>query len=378
MKLKKITFVVVAMLVFSNSPGISQQLTYKPGSGVQLYSTDNSWMFRVLGYVQSTFTYHQFSKNNTVQNSFFVRRARVDLIFDFLEKYQIFFEFDGRGSRTELVLAQVDVTFHENAKLRVGKFITPFSPENLRSSRGLSAVERYSALNSLFLLPALDTQYGLMFFGSFRKFNYYLSITNGNGKASANIKEDNNAKDFQGRLAYQLFQSLEIGISLNYSEEEEQRLNLADHTFEKFNIASISGERLGYLIDLEFTKNAYMFRGEIFQYNFFEDLSETTQLKRFLGGYLELGYFLFGNLADGLQFIGRTETARYYDKDVSLNGPSILDSYLLGSNWYMDNIFRFQLNFVFESANGKSMLANSRFEGQDRNFEILSMLQIKF
>lgn len=376
MKFKLILRFAVAAMLLAGSSGFSQQLTYKPGGGVQFY--DDSWMFRMLGYVQSTFTYHQFSQNDNVQSSFFVRRARVDLIFDFLEKYQIFFEFDGKGSRTELVLAQVDVIFHKSAKLRVGKFITPFSPENLRSSRGLSTVERYSALNSLFLLPALDTQYGLMFFGSFRKLQYYLSIANGNGKASANIKEDNNAKDFQGRLTYQLLKSMIVGGSVNYSKEEKQQLNLVDHTFENYSIANIAGERLGYLADFEFLKNAYLFRGEFFQYHFSNDLSETNQLKQFAGGYLELGYFLFGNLADGLQLISRGETARYYERDVSLKRPSILDSYLLGANWYMDNIFRFQLNFILENANEESGLTNSRFEGKDHNFEVLSMLQIKF
>jgi phosphate-selective porin OprO and OprP len=224
--MKKIIAFFFIMLLLS-SFGYTQSLSYKPGDGIRLSSDEEEWSFRLLGYVQSTFTYHNEGRNDAVQNSFFVRRARLDFIFDYLDKYQIFFELDGRGSRTELVLAQVDVEYFDNQKIQAGKFITPFSPENYRSSKGLSTVERYSGINSMFLLPALDTQYGIMFYGSFFSLDYYFSITNGNGKASDNLKEDNNAKDFQLRLAYSFSKELKIGGSINLSDEKSTNFKIS-------------------------------------------------------------------------------------------------------------------------------------------------------
>jgi phosphate-selective porin len=355
----------------------TQTLSYKPGAGIKLSSDEEEWSFRLLGYVQSTFTYNNEDQNNAVQNSFFVRRARLDFIFDYLDKYQVFIELDGRGSRTELVLAQFDVEYYDNHKIQVGKFITPFSPENYRSSRGLSTVERYSGINSMFLLPALDTQYGIMFYGSFSPLDYYFSITNGNGKASDNIKEDNNAKDFQLRLAYSFNKELKIGGSINLSDEKLQTLRLADHTFESFNNIMIQGKRLGFLADAEYNANPVLVRGEIFQYNFSESLSEENQTKHFLGGYGELGYFLFGNISDGVQLIGRFETARVFNTYNLFMGPTQLNSYILGTNWYQNNIFRLQVNIIFEDADRKSLL-EGRYAGKNNALLFLTMLQLKF
>jgi phosphate-selective porin len=357
--------------------GFAQSLSYKPGTGLKLSSDVEEWSFRLLGYVQSTFSYHNENQNNAVQNSFFVRRARLDFIFDYLDKYQIFFEIDGRGSRTELVLAQFDIEYFDNHKIQVGKFITPFSPENYRSSRGLSTVERYSGNNSMFLLPALDTQYGIMFYGSFSPLEYFFSITNGNGKASDNIKEDNNEKDFQFRLAYALSSELKIGGSINLSTEELQTLKLADHTFESFNNVSINGKRFGYLADAEYNANPVLIRGEIFQYNFTESLSEENRIKYFFGGYGELGYFLFGNTSDGVQLIGRFETSRFFETYNLFTGPTQLNSYILGANWYQNNIFRLQVNIIYEKADRKSLL-EGRYSGKDSDILLLTMLQLKF
>lgn len=359
-------------------PVFSQTISYQPGGGIQFYSPEENWKFRLLGYIQSTHTFHSTTENETVGNDFFVRRARLDVIFDYRDRYQIFFELDGRGSRTELVLAQFDVRYFRQHKLQIGKFITPFSPENLRSSRSLTTVERYSALNSMFLLPALDTQYGVMFHGKGASIDYYLSITNGNGKASDNLRENNDAKDIQASLKYHPGKAFSIGGSLNFSEEREQPLRLVDHTFNSFNEAQISGQRLGYLLELAYDLNPLLLRSEGFQFQYDEPLSTEQQVGKFRGGYLEAGYFLSGNTSDGFQLLGRIETAEYGDLHPSLAGPTRLTSYLLGNNFYRDGIFRLQVNLIYEQANRPSQLAGTRFSGKEDAFEILTMVQMKF
>lgn len=368
---------VFFVYIFCSSAVVGQSLSYKPGSGIKLSNDEEEWSFRMLGYVQSTFTCHKQKENNTVDNSFFVRRARLDFIFDYLDKYQLFIEIDGRGKRTELVLAQIDIKYVKDHKIEIGKFITPFSPENLRSSRALSTVERYSGLNSMFLLPGLDTQYGIMFFGKFDNLGYYLSVTNGNGKASDNLAENNNAKDIQIRLEYNLTEQFKFGGSFNLADELAQELKLVDHTFESFNSAKISGRRNGYLLFAEFENNPFLLRGEAFLFDFQNDISAQQQVSEFYGGYGEIGYFLIGNYSHGLQLIGRFETARYGDIHSSLNGSTEMNSFLFGPNIYLDGIFRLQINLIYEKVDTPSLISG-RFENKDDDLQLLTMLQIKF
>ena len=374
---RQLKFVVVLIIIMIGS-ALPQSLSYKPGGGIHLFSEQEQWKLRLLGYVQSTYTVHAVNENEAVSNEFYIRRARLDFIFDYKDRYQIFVELDARGKRTEMVLAKFDIRYFQKHKLQIGKYITPFSPENTRSSRSLSTVERYSGLNSMFLLPALDTQYGVMFHGEIHKFNYFLSVTNGNGAAALNIRENNNAKDFQGRLVYRFNSQMHVGGSVNYSREEAQRLMLVDHTFNPFNAAQIRGRRFGYLFDFEYRPNFFSLRGEVFQYHFSEALSEEQQIRKFFGGYGEAGYFLFGNKTDGLQLLGRLETAQYRQTHFSLEGPSKMYSFILGNNWYKDDIFRLQINLIYELADKNSALQNTRFTGRDSAFEILTMLQLKF
>ncbi len=175
-----INLFILSLIIF---PGLckSQTLTYVPGGGLHLNSAKNDWQFLFTGYLNNIYSFHNVDQNNSVQSSFYVHRARTDFAFDYLNDYEIFFEFDAAGQRTQMVLAQLQAKLFADNKILIGKFINPFSPENNRSTSGLSTIERYSGLNSMFLLPALDTQFGIMFFGSASNLNYYLSVTNGNG-----------------------------------------------------------------------------------------------------------------------------------------------------------------------------------------------------
>ena len=355
-----------------------QTIAYKPGNGLHITSANKYWDFLFSGYINSIYSFHNVIENNAIQSNINVHKARIDLGFDYLNDYDLFFEFDAAGQRTEMVLAQIQARIFSSNYLLAGKFINPFSPENNRSISGLSTIERYSGLNSMFLLPALDAQYGLMFFGSTLSLNYYLSITNGNGEAAQNIGENNSSKGVTARLEYKTSQSFGFGASIDYTKEEAQQLNLVDHTFDSFSTANVYGKRLGYLVNFEYADNPYLFRGEVFQYNFNESLSSSNDVKNFLGGYLETGYFLFGNKNNGVQLIGRFETARYGKTIYNFIGPTVLNSYLLGTNWYANTIFTFQLNLIYEDANRSSLIPLTRLTNRNNEFEILSTVQLKF
>ena len=261
-----------------------------------------------------------------------------------------------------------------------GKYIDPFSPENNRSTSRLTTIERYSGLNSVFLLPGVDTQFGLMFFGtnSASNINYYLSITNGNGAAGQNIAENNDSKNITGRLDYKLNENVTFGGSVSYAKEQPQILSLLDHTFESFNNANISGGRIGYLAHFEYNSNPILLRAEFFMYNFRDDLSIQNQVKDFTGGYAEAGYFVTGNAEHGFQLIGRFETARYSNTISNFAGPKTLNSFIFGTNWLMNNIFSFQLNLIYEKADKASVIPSARITGKDSELLLLTTLQLRF
>lgn len=367
---------ILCVFFFSTSIIAQSTFNYTPGAGVQWKSEDDLARFRILGYIQATQNFNSHYDDANPSNAFFVRRARLDFDFDYMDKYQIFFELDARGSRTEMVLAQLDIKYSGPHTVTVGKYITPFSPADYRTSRGLSTIERYSALNSLFLLPTIDTQYGIMLFAKTETYEYYLSVSNGNGAASQNIRENNSAKDFQARYVYNFTSEFKLGASFNYAIERSQNLRLLDHQFNSFNSLAITGKRYGFLGDFEYNRGPFLFRGEAFQFKFDEPISAQNQAEGFFGSYTELGYFLNGNVTDGFQLIGRYENASYLNSTVS--GPDVLHSFLLGHNWYANGIFRLQTNIIYELANENSTLADVRLSGEKDAVLVMSMLQLKF
>ena len=377
---KFVLMFIVCLIVAGTAASAQPAVSYKPGGGLSFDFPDQQARFRLLAYLQAKHDLHLTAENDATQTLFSIRRTRFDFILDYKDTYQFFVEIDGRGRRTELVLAQLDVWYADNHGVEIGKFITPFSPEDNRSSRGLSTIERYSALNSLFLLPTIDTQIGLMFMGRLLddELKYWLSISNGNGKASDNLPEDNDAKDVQLRLDYRISDNVNITGSVNYAEEMPQPLRLVDHTFNAFNSVTVAGERLGYLAAAEYVNGPFLARGEWFQYHFDESsLDSLHQLERFWGGYGELGYFLYGNTTDGLQLITRYERTQYEDIIAGLNGPTALHSAILGGSLYLDGLLRIQLNAIYEKANRSVVAEGSRFEGRDDALQILTTFQIK-
>jgi phosphate-selective porin len=135
------------------------------GGGLFVKSPDGKTLFRLYGYAQPTFTYSDRDNGATFEETDFrVRRARIDFSADYDDRYKLFVEVDGApADGTSLVEAYAQAAYvRDRHYLRFGKFISPFSTENLRSSRALDTVERFQALNAMFSLPALDVQFGPM------------------------------------------------------------------------------------------------------------------------------------------------------------------------------------------------------------------------
>lgn len=340
---------------------------------------DTSWNFGVMGYIQGTWNYYHPQTAVKPDHEFFVRRAVTDFEFIYQDKYRFFMEIDARGeSRYEMVIAQIDIQYAKDQHLVAGKYMTPFSPENHRTSRALNTIERYSALNSMFKLPSMTSQYGVMLNGKIRAFDYYLGFINGNGTTSKNIREDNNAKELQARVRWNVNPDLKFGTGFDYSRENQQILGLWDHTFEIYSRDTISGKRLGYLLEYDWIIKNWSLRGEGIHFFFSDRFKQEKRIGQFYGGYLEAGCFLSGSAKQGFQLIGRFERAQFLKTYDGFSGPKRNDSFIIGYNWYFNELLRWQTNVIHDRLDRKVVISDSRYNYKKDGYQVLSMIQMKF
>lgn len=345
-----------------------------PGGG-GAYLRDDDIELRMLGYVQGQANVFDGALDRDSAQDFSVRRARLDFLVDLYDDYQLLVELDGAPDRTALVIAQLDMALAGDAlKLRAGKFTSQFSTENARSSRSIDTVERYLALNSLFLVPALDTQYGVMAHGEAgadRRFNWSLGLYNGNGSANANVRDNNDAKEVQAKIGYQWTDSFSTRLALDYADEEAQTLSLVDAGFNDFASVDIDGTREGIGGDLHWTGGDWSLRAEAMGFRFDAVAEEEVAL---YGGFIQPAWFISGNDQQGTQLLVRLETSQL---DARTNTETdALHAATLGVNWFVNPNVRLQVNGIATHVDGPS--ASQGFTDSRTLPSLLTQLQFKF
>ena len=308
---------------------------------------------RVLGYVQSTLTaYPRSFRRDDAPAAFEIRRARLDFLATLGPDHTLFIELDGApGARTALVEAWMDWKLAGPAlTVRAGKFISRFSAENLRSSRSLLTAERYMALNSMFFLPALDTQTGVALLGSGLaggRLGWEVGVYNGNGQASANRAEDNDAKELQGRLVLTPGTGLDASVAVDWTREGSRRLRLLDLAFNEYVGVEVEGERLGWTADVSWSRGPWSVASEVLSFTFDTPEGGEVGLR---GGYVQPAWFARGDAGGGLQLLLRGERAALVDRPAG--AADALTSLTVGLNWYPSGNSRLQVNAVATRANG--------------------------
>ena len=355
------------------------------GGGVFVKSPDGQALFRLYGYAQPTFTYTDEDNGLAFeQTDFRVRRARLDFAADYQERYKLFVEIDAAPTDgTALVEAYAQAAYVKDRHyLRFGKFITPFSTENLRSSRALDTVERYLALNAAFSLPALDVQFGSMLWGYLdrgKKVSYYLGVWNGNSSAGAavaggqrgNARDNNGDKEVQGRLNVKWSDALTTGAAFDSDREEEQTLTLASYSGGRFIGLTVRGQRRGYDLDAHWKRGRLSLDSEWLAFDFRD--SDT----RLGGGYAQAAFWARGSeAAGGVQPLLRAEVAQLSGGALRpVDGRRIV-AVTAGANVWFNGWTRWQINVIGEHFDGRG---NGPFKaGSGWRPTVLNQLQIKF
>lgn len=212
---------------------------------------------------------------NQVKDRFRLRRARINLIGDFAEKFDFkiegdFQQGDGLSSgRTGFSATDIFINWHQlpEANLKVGQWKAPFGLEQITPDTTLLTIER--SLPTGALTP--ERQIGVQLWGKplatlwpeeKDRVTYYFGIFNGNGRNT--VTNDNNNFMYVGRLEFlpwrgEVFaqkSSLKLGADILNSRDDagvniSQALNLkvnADGSLTPFVLPS-ADERTAWSVD---------------------------------------------------------------------------------------------------------------------------------
>lgn len=345
------------------------------GGGFFAHSPDENIQFRLLGYAQAVGTV----VNDDFRNSFGssdvrVRRARVGWYFLLQKKYELFIEYDGVPVTGNLVEARVDVALKgDDLRVRAGKMVVPLSEEGWRSSRNYDTIERFIALNSTYVLPAEDTQIGVMLHGQILKDNkltWYAGAWNGNASAVDNPRDSNDDKEFQVKATYKFTPEFRAGAGLGVTKEEDQTLRLSSLTGTRFAEFPVKGDRFAQDVDFLWEKGRNSARAEVLRLQFEDSETELT------GGFVQFAHFLSGDYNGGFQPIVRIERSEI-NRDIgpAAQRKTAINALTAGFNWYLHNNVRLQVNAIGEDFN---RVSDRAVIGDGLKVSFLSELQIRF
>jgi phosphate-selective porin len=352
------------------------------GGGVFIKSEDGRGVVRLMGYAQPSFMATAESNKQAFKvPSFYVRRARADFKAEYDSLYTLFFEYDGGpAAGTALVEGYAQASLvRDYLNFRMGKYIQPFSAENLRSSRALATVERFQALNAVIGAGNYDAQIGAMLFGALnpaKTAKYFLSVVNGNSNASSggNVKDNNSDKDFIARVEFSPSKALRVGVAGDIDKQPGQTLALKSYSGATFDTVRVYGARTGLDVDLHSQIGNLGMEAE-WLWAGFADTNAALH-----GGYVQAGYWVKGSEAEGgieplLRLEYSTLSADAAPSEV--NGATMMAA-TLGVNWWMNAWTRWQLNLIGETTSKKG---NAAYAGSDDGRflpTLLAEFQIKF
>jgi phosphate-selective porin OprO/OprP len=192
--------------------------------GFSLKSADGSYQLRMRGYIQSDGRFFADDKERVNVDTFLLRRVRP-ILEGTVGKYFDFRLMTDFGNNTAVVQdAYLDAHPWTWGKLRVGKYKPPVGLERLQSGAELLFVERGLPTN---LVPNRDVGaqlHGDLFDGAF---TYALGAFNGVVDGGSGDLDNNDSKEFAGRLFAQPFkissiealQGLGIGLAGTYGDQ---------------------------------------------------------------------------------------------------------------------------------------------------------------
>ncbi len=174
--------------------------------GLSVQSADGDFQMKLHGYLQMDSRFY-LGDEEVSDDTFLLRRFRPILegtVFDFYD-YRFMPDF-GNGS-TSLYDAYMDIHYWPEARLQIGKFKPPVGLERLQSAQAITFVERGLPTS---LVPNRDV--GIQLQGEVLggALAYAVGVFNGVKDGGNGDLDDNDGKDFEGRIFAHPFLGSEI------------------------------------------------------------------------------------------------------------------------------------------------------------------------
>jgi phosphate-selective porin OprO/OprP len=362
--------------------------------GFFLESPGGDFKMKLRGYIQANARWFPNTSGDTGVSSFYLRRVRPIIegtLFKYFD-YRIMPDFGGTGGTTittSIQDAYADVKYFPYARFRAGKFKEPFSLERLQSGADLLFIER-SISNSL----APNRDVGFMLHGDVFQnglLNYELGIFNGVVDGGSTDGDANSDKDFAGRIFAHPFATTDwdfaktfgVGFAGTYGNNSDDPIDgtrvRSDGLSTIYRLATGS---LGNGTHSRWSPQFYYYWGPfgVMGEYIWSDQSgritdeedDTTTQGRFTndGGFLQTSWVLtgedasykrvvpFNNFDPANGYWGAFEAAfrastvglgaEAFDNGLASRNSSVTNAtaYTAGINWYLNNAFRFQVNYT--------------------------------
>ncbi|MDF1662072.1 MAG: porin [Planctomycetota bacterium] len=247
-------------------------------------------------------------ENRDFDDSFEVRYARVTAS-GFLEKwieYTVDLEF-GRTAAADLRNAFINLHVVDEVQVKVGQMLMPYSLERLVPIRFLLHPERPIVIFD----QVTPFQLGVMVHGSLLEgqLKYAAGFFNGNG--ANNARDNDERKDFSGRLAYTPFPALTLAVSTILSPSSRGASGPSDvrtlgnqvFRFLDYNEAGNrhDGSRERYSVGFLFRKGPFQVMADGLMERLDELRNSAGVEKRITNysGYIDVSYLLTGEAKKG-------------------------------------------------------------------------------
>lgn len=286
----------------------------------------------------SGYTQVRYRQDESINDTFDIRRARLDFKSDVTERFDYRLQVDFAGTSAKLLDATIGYKINPAAKLLLGQFKVPFSQENLISSPKLETINRSQAVEALVARGkdvignqnGRDT--GIQVGGTVSSFDYAAGVFNG---AGINATDGNERKDLAVRLVYHPTDALSLGTSVYNGRYTKS-------TAEAAAVRNRTGYEFAYIADPLSLKGEYI-----------KGVDNSTNKD---GWYLQLTYFLLPKTLQG--------ALKYdvYDSDTSkTKTESGVTTW--GVNFFFSKWAFLQVNYELKSESG-TQIANNALSSQ--------------
>ncbi|NLP58220.1 porin [Lutibacter sp. B1] len=303
----------------------------------------------VFGYFQPQYNY--YSGDIEDENTFNFKRARFGIrgrVSEDFSYYVMVETSDFISSDGDVYLMDAFITYdkYDWLKASLGSFKQPFGLEVTTACHGLTTINRSIVADQL-VAPQRD--YGLMLLGKdpSKKFSYSLALMNGRGLGT---KDNNEKKDFIGRLTYKFFDFVEVGGSFRYgypNNQDDDRTTFGGDVVVTYKGLKVQSEYIHDEGDYNRAAGGGCGSTPV-------ELGEKRQ-----GAYVMASY----DVNEKFQPVFKYE---YFDADTDIKKLGYQEMMTIGINYFFNKSTRLQINY------------QDNIEGGSYDNALLMQMQVKF